>query len=127
MIPLQHLILTTLAYFALESYFNLNISILIGSLIATIMLDVIDHSQSLLRTRKNFFRTLRKNGILKTYNDYLRKRNKEFKPIFHTPFWLLATILLALIFNNFIIWLGIVFHFFCDIINDYLTKKTTKS
>lgn len=129
--PLQHIVLTIGLYLALRNYIDLRLNVLLASLIITLMVDFYDHGQYLLMNKNRYKDTIKHiikdKGIFEAYHYYRDNRAKIFKkPQLHTPFFMVFSIILTVILESYALLIGLVFHFFCDILDYYLIAEIRK-
>jgi hypothetical protein len=118
-----------LSFIILSFFFSLSINILIGAIFLTVFVDAFDHSINVLFTNSPIAKKVKKeffNGnFSKAYNLYFYKRDKVFTfAIFHNIFFLFFCIILTVYLKSFLLFIGLVLHFFCDVITEYRFTKS---
>ena len=122
--PIKHVILTVLLFFSIRFFYNLELNVLMYSIILTLLFDVVDHSLTLLfiKTRvTDRTKTLIKKGkFIEAFSWYYNSRYNHFDYFYlHNLLFFIGVTLVAFYYMNFILIIGIVFHMVIDMIGCY--------
>lgn len=119
MSPLQHIIITIIAFFLLSLAVPLPLSVLSWSLVLTLGIDVFDHSYLFLTVKNPTYNRsrelIRQGKLLEAYRFYYANRDLSNYSLFHHVWGTIATWIITVYFASPIILLGLVLHFSCDI------------
>jgi len=132
--PLKHLLITILFCIIYFSFSEWNLDVLIVATVLTIMIDVVDHSATILLQSNDITvqtrRRLRKGNFLQAYKSYYSDRKKYIKHMYLHNRWILIALLIcfgAFVFISApiaaIILFGPILHFSCDIMENYYYKE----
>lgn len=127
--PVKHIIATALLFFLISLIIPLDIKIFYWSLFVTVIVDVVDHTANLMlskdMTTAETRKLIKKEGITSAYSYYYKNRKKGHIVwmIFHNWVFLIIFIILAILLKSWILWMGLVFHFVCDIAENMFDKK----
>lgn len=132
--PLKHLLITILFCIIYFSFSKWDLDILMGATVLTIMIDVFDHSATILFQNNDLTvqtrRCLRKGDFIQAYRSYYSDRKKYIKFMYLHNRWMLIALLIcfgAFVFISApiaaIILFGPILHFSCDIMENYYYKE----
>ncbi len=121
MSPLQHLIITAIAYLLLRFAVPLPLSVLAWALFLTVAIDAFDHLLMIARVNTPLYSRvralLRARKFREAYSYYYANRVQSNYSFLHNIFVVAAAAIAALIFQSFELALGIVLHFACDLLH----------
>lgn len=134
--PLSHAILTLL--FSLPIALKLNDpAILVFAVLLTVFIDVIDHALYLIFFKNDFANNakvyIKRYEFISAWNYYYSNRKKyiDFLVIHNIISFSLLSMFILFFYNInirlfYILALGIIFHFICDLVEDIIFKKNER-
>jgi hypothetical protein len=122
--PIKHVILTVLLFFSIRLFYNLELNVLMYSIILTLLFDIVDHSIILLLVKTSVTdrtKTLIKKGkFIEAFSWYYNSRRGNFDYLYlHNLLFFIAVTFVAFYYMNFMLIIGIVFHMVTDMIECY--------
>lgn len=128
--PIKHIIITTMISTLYFQFTSFNYYVLYSALLSTILIDVIDHSATILFQNNDLsLKTrmlLKKGSFLEAYMNYYRARKKYIKHMyFHNIFFLILIFVVSFILYFvdmtllLILLFGPILHLLCDILENF--------
>ena len=122
--PLRHIILTSLLFLLLRFFIPLDVSVLAYSMILTLFIDIVDHTLSIFFIDNPLTREIKgmikKKRIMEAMSQYYNERFGVFKYFYLHNLPVLAIIsIVTLHAQSPVLFLGLVFHYMCDIFEGY--------
>lgn len=118
--PFKHILLTIVLFLFIRFFYNLNFSILFYSVILTLTIDVIDHSIAIFiyknKLSQNTKKLIKRKAIIRAFRYYYNNRREKFKYLLlHNLITFSTFLFIALYYFSPIIFIGIIFHYICDL------------
>ncbi|MFH1835822.1 MAG: hypothetical protein ABH851_06510 [Methanobacteriota archaeon] len=122
--PLMHVLTTFLAYLTVNFFHPLGIEVLIWAVVLTVGVDVLDHGFIILTLKNPTVRKARgllfKGRFMEAYRVYyINRRRVVSYCILHNIPVIVIMIYLTIHFQSAILALGLLLHYFLDIIDHY--------
>lgn len=123
--PAKHIVLTILLWFVINLFHPLNVNILILSISATLLVDI-DHLLGItfmendLNTKVRIL--IKKKKFFKAFRFYYTNRKTHVEHLYvHNTLVVIILTLVTLYLKSLVLFIGVVFHFMCDIAEDFFT------
>lgn len=126
--PISHLALTAIAFFIMDIFIDISLTVLFLALFLTVIVDVIDHSLLILFIKSDITDSVRKYAyklkLKKAYIKYSKERWTIGKAFLHNLAFFTIITVVGIIYRSPVILLGISFHLICDMSSDlYFMKR----